>query len=78
MNSVTLREQLHRQIDNLPDSIVEQIADFTCFVLARRQIMPLYADWDDSEWQDFSLGQFFREDDDMEYTLEDAQEVYHS
>ena len=77
MNSVTFREQLHHQIDYLPDDIVQQVADFTYFVMARREITPLYADWDDSQWQDFSLGQFFRESDEVEYTLKDAQEVYH-
>ncbi len=77
MNSVTSREQLYNQIDSLPDDIVQQIADFTFFVMARREINPLYVDWDNSQWQNFSLDQFFREDDEVEYSLEDAQEIYH-
>jgi hypothetical protein len=72
-----IREQLHEQIDHLPDYLVEQIADFTLFVMARRQIVPLYTDWSRREWQDFTLAQFFREDDDVEYSLEDAKEIYH-
>jgi hypothetical protein len=76
MTTVTLREQLCKQIDNLPDDIVEQIADFTLFVMARRQITPSYADWGRDQWQDFALGQLFREDDEVEYSLEDAQEIY--
>ena len=29
-----------------------------------------------TEWQDFSLTQLFAEDDEIEYSLEDAQEIY--
>ena len=78
MSNATLREQLCKQIDNLPDDVVEQVADFTLFLMARRQISPSYADWKSDEWQDFALGQLFREDDDVEYSLQDAQEIYHS
>jgi hypothetical protein len=76
MSNATIREQLCKQIDNLPDDVVEQVADFTLFLMARRQISPSYADWKSNEWQGFALGQLFREDDDVEYSLEDAQEIY--
>jgi len=76
MNTMTLREQLYRQIDTLPDEIVEQIADFALFVMARRQIAPLYEDWGRDQWQRFALDQLFREDDEVVYSLADAQEVY--
>ncbi|MFN2182770.1 MAG: hypothetical protein ACK2UU_02205 [Anaerolineae bacterium] len=76
MSNATIREQLRKQIDNLPDDLVEQVADFTLFLMARRQIPLRYADWKSDEWQDFALGQLFREADDVEYSLEDAQEVY--
>ncbi|MBE2198171.1 MAG: hypothetical protein IAE79_06135 [Anaerolinea sp.] len=77
MTTMTVREQLQKQIDMLPDDIVQQIVDFTFFIMDRRDIAPLYADWTNNQWQDFSLEQFFREDDEVEYTLEDAQEIYH-
>jgi len=73
---MTVREQLYRQIDNLPDDIVEQIADFALFVMARRQIAPDYAEWGSNQWQNFALEQLFREDDEIEYSLDDAQEIY--
>ena len=76
MNTKTLRTQLQEQINHLPDEIVEQIADFALFVMSRRKIEP-YEDWDDQLWQDFALSQFFAEDDGVEYSLEDAQEIYH-
>jgi hypothetical protein len=76
MTTMTLREQLCKQIDDLPDDIVEQIADFALFVMARRQITPDYVDWGSKQWRDFALAQFFREDDEVEYSLEDAQEIY--
>lgn len=72
-----IREQLHQQIDRLPDDLVEQIADFTLFVMARRQIRPTYTDWDHDQWQAFTLEQFFREADEVEYSLHDAQEIQH-
>jgi hypothetical protein len=78
ISNATIRKQLCKQIDNLPDDVVEQVADFTLFLMARRQISPSYADWKSDEWQDFALGQLFREDDDVEYSLQDAQEIYHS
>lgn len=77
MAAMGIREQLHKQIDQLPDEIVEQIADFTLFVMARRQMKPAYADWEQEQWQAFTLEQFFREEDEVEYTLDDAQEIYH-
>ena len=78
MSTANFRKQLHQQIESLPDEIVQQIADFTFFVMARRDIAPLYEDWTKREWQDFSLGQFLRDaDDEVEYTLDDAQEIYH-
>lgn len=76
MSAAIIREQLHQQIDGLPDDIVEQIADFVLFVMVRRDIAPVYADWGNRQWQDFALSQFFREDDDVGYSLEDAQEIY--
>lgn len=76
MDTVLLREQLSKEIERLPDDIIWQVADFTHFIMARHKVTPLYAEWEDQEWQDFSLAQLFREEDDVEYTLEDAQEVY--
>jgi len=74
---MTSRAQLHQQIESLPDDVVEQIVDFALFVMARRQIAPSYADWDGHQWQNFVLGQFFHEDDEVEYTLDAAQEIFH-
>ena len=77
MATENIREQLYQQIDRLPDEVVEQIADFTLFVMARRQISPSYAEWGHHQWQVFTLERFFKEDDETEYTLEDAQGIYH-
>ena len=77
MNTKTLRVQLQEQISQMPDELVEQIANFAMFVMSRRKIKPLYEDWNDQLWQDFALSQFFDDDDDVEYSLEDAEEIYH-
>jgi hypothetical protein len=73
---MTSREQLHHQIDALPDDIVEQIADFALFVMARRQFNKRYTDWSNQEWQAFALEQLLRDGDEVEYTLDDAKEIY--
>lgn len=76
MTTSHLKDQLHKQIDRLPDEIVEIIADFTSFILARRRSSEGYADWKRSQWQELSIEQFFRDEDEVEYTLKDAREVY--
>ena len=76
MKAILKRDQLHKQIDLLPDELVEQIADFALFLLAKRRAAPEYEDWNEQQWQNFSLEQFFREDDDVTYTIADAKEVY--
>ena len=75
MNTKILRDQLHEQINYLPDELIQQVADFAHFVMSKRKIEPLYEDWNDKLWQDLSLRHFFAEDDDVEYSLDDAQEV---
>lgn len=75
--STAIREQLHQEIDHLPEDVVQLLADFALFVMARRQIAPAYVDWESSQWQDFTLGQFFGDEEEVEYSLEDAQEIYH-
>jgi hypothetical protein len=76
MNTVQIRRQLHIRIDSLPDDVIEQIADFTLFIEAKKQMPPNYEEWTVHQWQDFALEQFFREEDDVEYSLADAQEIY--
>lgn len=71
MGSVTIREQLHKQIDVLPDEVVEQIADFTAFLMVKKGV-----EIERSQWQDFALAQFFREGDEVGYSLDDAQAVF--
>jgi hypothetical protein len=70
VESSLLRQELHEQINELPDDIVREIADFMAFVLARQRMVPQYADWTDADWQQFTLNQFFRDTDtDIEYSL---------
>ncbi|MCA9955005.1 MAG: hypothetical protein KC434_09815 [Anaerolineales bacterium] len=76
MNNSAIREQLHKQIDRLPDELVGQIADFTMFLMTRREIKPLYDEWVHSQWQDLALSQFFRDEDEITYTLDEAKDVY--
>ena len=76
MDTLQIRKQLHQRIDNLPDDVVAQVADFTLFIMAKNQIAPLYEEWENNQWQNFALEQFFREEDDVEYFISDAKEVY--
>lgn len=75
--SITTREQLHQQIDSLPDDIIEQIANLILSITTQQKIsVSEYTDWESTQWQEFSLTQLFREDDEIEYSLEDAEEIY--
>ena len=75
--SSTTREQLHQQIDSLPDHIVEEIARLILSITTQQKIAASeYTDWQIAQWQDFSLTQLFCEDDEIEYSLEDAEEIY--
>ncbi|GBO51610.1 MAG: hypothetical protein M1G31_10565 [Pseudanabaena sp. Salubria-1] len=68
------REQLHQQIDSLPDHLIDQIAKFTQILTAKQEMLE-YSDWESGQWQEFSLAQFFSEDDEIAYCIEDAQEI---
>lgn len=76
-----LRDKLHEQIDRLPDEVVEQVADFVLFLATRRKISNSYQDWEERQWEEFALQQFFHseneEEGEAEYSLKDAREVYH-
>ncbi len=74
--SVNIREQLHQQIDRLPDEVVEKIADFTVMIMNQSKDILEYRNWEDQDWRDFSLEQFFRDEEEVEYLLEEAQEIY--
>ena len=75
--SATTREQLHQQIDSLPDDIIEQIANLILSITTQEKIAASeYTDWQSIQWEEFSLTQLFREDDEIEYSLEDAEEIY--
>ncbi len=57
--SVTSSEKLHQQIDQLPDHIVEQIANFTSSIITQQSNIPECSNWEDKDWQEFSLQIFF-------------------
>jgi hypothetical protein len=57
--SVTSREKLHQQIDQLPDRIVEPIVNFTSSMITQQNNIPEYSNWEDKDWQEFSLQFFF-------------------
>ena len=78
MNAALICGRLHKQIDRLPDELVEQVANFALFLMAKQKVAPLYEDWSDQQWQEFALQQFFRkeagaEHDEVEYLLKDAR-----
>ena len=77
MSVMALRELLQQQIAKAPDELLPEISDFVAFITTRRQGVT-YVDWSAEEWRDFTLAQFMRDtDDDVDYSLEDAKEVFH-
>ena len=78
MTIQTLRKQLHYQIDEWPEDILKEVVDFAAFVLARRRYDVDFSEWTEQDWQHFTLDQLFRDGDgEVQYTLDDAQEIYH-
>ena len=76
---MTLREKMQIQLNLLPESLLQEVVDFTAFIMARHNIESPYSDWQDGEWSQFALDHLLREsDDDVEYTIADAEEVYKS
>lgn len=61
--SATNREELHQQIDRLPDHLVEKIANFTRLISTEPSNISEYTHWQNEDWQKFSLEQFFKEED---------------
>ena len=77
MSTITIRETLHRQLELLPDELIQEIADFTAFILVKRRQPLAYAEWQQGSWSNFALQNMLREtDNDVEYSLADAQEIY--
>lgn len=73
MDILQIRKQLHKRIDSLPDDVIAQVADFTLFIMVKNQISPLYEEWEINQWQNFTLEQFFREEDEVEYSISAAK-----
>ena len=78
MTAHSLRKQIQQQIEELPEDLLREVADFMAFIVARHRYEDEIADWDEETWQQMALEQFFRESSDVEYTLDDAVEVYDS
>lgn len=76
MTSKHIRTRLEKLIVELLDDMLEEVVSFTQFVMARQEILFESEDWENKRWQDFALKQIFREDDEVEYSLDDAKEIY--
>ncbi len=69
-----LRKQVQQQIESLPEDVLQEVADFMTFLLDRRRHEGEMTSWDEDAWQQMALEQLFREEEDVEYTIEDAVE----
>lgn len=61
MTSQPLRDRLHRDIDALPVSILVEVADFTAYLMAKREAAAEVGDWTEDAWHTFAIEQFFRD-----------------
>ena len=61
---MTLREKMQIQLNLLPESLLQEVVDFTAFIMARHNIESPYSDWQDGEWSQFALDHLLRESDD--------------
>jgi len=71
-----LRKELRQKIDHLSDEQIELFTKIVQFV-EQKDLNNLreYEDWTDQEWHKLAL-QALWDDDDVEYTLADAKEIY--
>jgi len=71
--SFNLKTELHQKIDHFTEKQLELLAKIACFI--EQNDLKEYEDWTDQEWQKLAL-QSLWDDDEVEYTLADAKEVY--
>lgn len=73
---VDLRTELRQKIDHLSDEQLELFTKIVQFV-EQKDLNNLreYEDWTDQEWHKLAL-QALWDDDEVEYTLADAKEIY--
>ncbi|MBE9242915.1 hypothetical protein [Synechocystis salina] len=73
---IDLRTELRQKIDHLSDEQLELFTKIAHFV-EQKDLNDLkeYEDWTDQEWRKLAL-QALWDDDDVEYTLADAKEIY--
>jgi len=68
------KEQLIREIERLPEGLVEEVYDFVAFIRKRRESK----DRDVGSWGDFSLNtgvfDFWNDSEEMEYSLETSRD----
>jgi len=73
----SLREELRQQVEILPEDLIQEVADFAAFLLLRRQKTINYQEWNEANWQQFTLQHFFRDtENDVAYSLANAKEIY--
>ena len=61
---------------NLPEDTIVQVDVTPLETAPVPDMKAITEDWEQAEWQDFALEQFFCEEDEIEYTIKDAKEVY--
>jgi len=65
------KEQFAREIERLPENLIEEVHDFIAFVQRRREPKS------DGSWAQFSLGtgtfNFWNEPEEVEYSLDDLK-----
>ena len=69
---MSVKERLFREIERLPENILEEVFDFVTFI--RRRRLSEARDW---AWTDFALGtgafDFWNDPEEVEYSLVDLK-----
>jgi hypothetical protein len=71
--AINFREKLHQKVDQLSESQLEILAKMADWV--ERNSAQAYEDWSDHDWRSLAL-QFLWEEEEVEYSIADAKEVY--
>lgn len=76
---MTIAEQIHLQVQTLPENFQKEALHFVEFLTFKTQQGKTDQDADEKAWNDFSLAMAMRgmeEEEGLEYSLEDLKETF--
>ncbi|MFM1841273.1 MAG: hypothetical protein RLZZ490_4 [Cyanobacteriota bacterium] len=73
--SINLRKKIHQKIDQIPEDQLEMV-DKRIKDSIDKWVGVLYENSSDEDWQNLAIQSLWEKEEEVEYTLADAKEVY--